>query len=81
MGKSEKRTEWIYKMGDEVIKRNQHESDFRVIIQDDLSQQKHISNSFGNTYRMLKNVRTAFNYMDKDMMQKILTTMIRPKLE
>ncbi len=30
---------------------------------------------------MLRNVRTAFTYMDKDMMRKILTTMIRPKLE
>ncbi len=30
---------------------------------------------------MVRNIGTAFNFMDKDMMRKIITTMIRPKLE
>ncbi len=79
MWNSERRPEWIYKMREEVIKRNEHERDMGVIIQYNLSPEKHI-NIFGDAYRMLRNVRTAFTYMDKDMMWKISTT-IRPKLE
>ncbi|MPC29824.1 hypothetical protein E2C01_023075 [Portunus trituberculatus] len=30
---------------------------------------------------MLTNIRVAFQFMDKDMMKKIITSMIRPKLE
>ena len=30
---------------------------------------------------MLTNIRVAFHYIDKDMMKKIITTMIRPKFE
>ena len=30
---------------------------------------------------MLTEIRVAFHYMDRDMMRKILTTMICPKLE
>ena len=30
---------------------------------------------------MLKNIRVAFHFLDKDMMRKITTSMIRPKLK
>ena len=30
---------------------------------------------------ILRNIRMAFHFLDKDMMRKIITTMIRPKLE
>ena len=40
-----------------------------------------VSGIFGSTYRMLSNIRVAFCYMDKDMMRKILTTMVCPRLE
>ena len=30
---------------------------------------------------MLRNTRTAFHFLDKDMMRKKIITMIRPKLE
>ena len=30
---------------------------------------------------MLANIRVAFHYMEKDMMKKILTSMIHPRLE
>ncbi len=46
-----------------------------------MSTEKHINSFFGDAYRMLRNMRTAFNYMNKDMMQKILTAMIRLKLK
>ena len=30
---------------------------------------------------MLRNIRMTFHFLNKDMMRKIITTMIRPKLE
>lgn len=30
---------------------------------------------------MVRNIRSALHYMDKDMMRKLIATMIRPKLE
>ncbi len=51
-----------------------------VKMQDTLSE-KHIYKLFWETYKMLQNIKRSFNYMDKEMMRKIITTMIRPKLE
>ncbi len=51
------------------------------MVQDGLSTEKHINTIFGNAYGMLRNIRMTFHFLDKDMMKKILTTMIRPKLE
>ncbi len=52
-----------------------------VVLQDNLSPEKHINKIFGDTYKMLRNIRVAFHFLDKDMMEKMITTMIRPKLE
>ena len=52
-----------------------------MVIQDNLSLEKHINRIFGDTFRMLRNMQMAFNFLDKDMMRKIIITMIRPKLE
>ena len=52
-----------------------------MVIQDTLSPERHINKLFGSTYRMLTNIRVVFHYMDKDMMRRILTSMVRPKLE
>ena len=49
-----------------------------MIIQDNLSPEKH--RIFGDTFRMLKNIWMVFHLIDKKM-RKIITTMIRPKLE
>ena len=68
-------------MGEKVIMKSREEKDLGVIIQDTLTPERHISEIFGSTYRMLMNIRVAFHYMDKAMMKKIITTMIRPKLE
>ena len=81
LGKSKRRPEWEYKMGEEVIMKSRKEKDLGVVIQDTLTPEQHISEIFGKTYRMLTNVKVAFHYMDKDMMKKIIVTMIRPRLE
>ena len=80
-GKSKKRPSWTYKMGAETILRSKEEKDLGVMIQDTLSPEKHINGLFGSTYNLLTNIRVAFNYMDKEMMKKIITSMVRPKLE
>ncbi len=49
-------------------------------MQDTLSPEVHISKLFEETYKMLLNKKTSFNFMDKEM-RKIITAMIRPKLE
>ena len=32
-------------------------------------------------YNLLRNIKVAFNYIDEDMIKKIITTLIRPRLE
>lgn len=43
--------------------------------------QSHINRIFRDTYNLVRNIGVAFSYMDKDMMRRLITTMIRPKLE
>ena len=81
MGTSGKRPTWTYKMGNDKISRVNEEKDIGILIQDNLSPEKHIDKIFGDTYRMLRNIRVAFYFLDKEMMRKIIMTMIRPKLE
>ncbi len=81
MGRSSRRITWNYKMGEEVITKKKEEKDLGVIIQDDLSPEKHINGLFGATYNFLSNIRVAFHHMDKEMMKKIMTAMVRPRLE
>ena len=52
-----------------------------MVIQDCLSPEKHIDEIFSDTLWMLRNMRMAFHFLDKDVMRKILTTMITPKVE
>ena len=81
IGRSKKRPTWNYTMGDKVMEKRKEEKDLGVIIQDTLSPTRHIDEKYASTSRMLTNIRVAFRYMDKDMMKKILITMVRPKLE
>ena len=52
-----------------------------VVIQDNISPEKYINLIFGKTFRMLRNIRIAFHFLDNGVMRKIITTMIRPKLK
>ena len=81
MGKSAMRPSWTYNLGENMISIAKEEKDLVVLIQDNLSPEKHINRIFGDTFRMLRNIRMAFHFLDKDMMRTIITTMIRPKLE
>ena len=71
-----------YKRGRKEILKTKEEKDLGVVIQDTLSRERHATNQiFGSTYRTLTNIRVAFHYMDKDMMKKTLTSMIRARVE
>ena len=67
--------------GKNIISIANEEKDLGVVIQDNLSPEKHINRIFGDTFMMLRNIRMAFHFLDKYLMRKIITTMIRPKLE
>ena len=64
MGKSKYRPCKTYKMGEKIIKEVTEEKDLGVIIQNDLSPEKHVNKIFGKTYKMLQNIGLAFYYLD-----------------
>ena len=71
-------------MGVQNVKRAYNEEGRKglgVIIQDILTLERYINVLFTSTYGALINIRVAFNYMNMRLMKKIITTMIRPKLE
>ncbi len=65
----------------EILKKVHHERDLGVVMSDDNQPESHINQICRDTYNLVRNIRVAFTYMDKDMMRKLITTMIRPKLE
>ena len=81
MGKSKYRPYKEYKLGRETITEVNEEKDLGVIIQSNLSPEKHINKIFGKTYNTFQNIRLAFSYLDENMIKKIMTTLIRPQLE
>ncbi len=50
------------------------------MMQDILSPERHINRIFGSTCILLTKINVAFNYLDKEIMKKIITS-ICPKLE
>ena len=71
MGKSAMRPSWTYKLGENIISIAKEYKDLGVVIQDNLSSEKHIDRIFGDTFRMLRKIRITF-HLDKDMMRKII---------
>ena len=69
------RPSWIYKSRRNIISIEKEEEDFGVVIQDNLSPEKHIGKIFGDAFMM------AFHFLDKYLMRKVMRTMIRPILE
>ena len=81
MGNNAMRPSWMYKLEENIISIAKEEKDLGVVIQDNLSPDKHINKILGETFRLLRNIRMAFHFLDKDIMRKNITTMTRPKLE
>ena len=64
MGKSTMRPSWTYKLGENIISIEKEKKDLGVVIQDNLSPEKHIKKIFGATFMMLRNIRMAFHFLD-----------------
>lgn len=80
-GRSKERPVYKYKMGNEELKIKTEEKDLGVIVTDRLSPQVHIKKIAGETYHLVRRIRTAFRYLDEDMIKQLMVTMIRPRLE
>ena len=52
-----------------------------MIISEDMTPDKHINKIVGETYNLLRTIKVTFDYLDEEMMKKILITLIRPRLE
>ena len=74
MEKSAIRPLWTYKLGENIISIAKEEKDLGEVIQDNLSPEKNIDKIFGGTFKMLRNIRIVFHFLDN-------TSMIRPKQE
>ncbi len=57
------------------------EKDLGVIVQNNLSPEKHINKIFGKTYNMFQNIGFLFHYLYEGMMKKILSTRVGPQLK
>ena len=60
------RPSWTYKLWKSIISIATEENILGVIIQDNLSPEKHIDKIFGDTFIMLRNIWMAFHFLDKD---------------
>ena len=63
------RPSWTCKLWENIISIAKREKDLEVVIQDNLSPNKHINRIFGDAFMMLRNIRMAFHFLDKDMMK------------
>ena len=68
-------------MGNDIINEIEYEKDLGVMITNKLDPEKHINNITKNTLAQISNMKRAFKYIDENMIRKIITTFIRPKLE
>ncbi len=62
------------------LKKNE-EKDLRVTVTNKLTFDKYINPITGETYNLLRNIKTTFTYLDEEMVKKLITSIIRPRLE
>ncbi|MPC84487.1 hypothetical protein E2C01_079226 [Portunus trituberculatus] len=73
--KSKRRPVWNYLMREEQIMKTKEEKDPGVVMQENLNPEKHITKIFRYT-----NIKVALQYLDKDILKKIIMSMIGPML-
>ena len=81
MGISQRRPRYEYKLGNEKLNKAVQEKDLGIVIQDNLSPESHVNKLVRESLSLLANIRMTFTYLDENIMKKIITTIIRPKLE
>ena len=52
-----------------------------VTFLDNLSPQNHINKITGETYNLLRKMRMAVTYLDRDRIRKLIALLLRPRLE
>ena len=57
-------------MEQDIISIEKEQKDLGIVIKNNLLPEKHIDEIFGDTFMMLRNIRIAFNFLDKDKMKK-----------
>ena len=80
-GVGKRRPHWEYRLGNSIVERSEKEKDLGIIVKGDLSSGDHINKIVGETYGLLNKIKIAFNYMDEEMLTKIIKSMVRPRLE
>ncbi|XP_045111446.1 uncharacterized protein LOC123504743 [Portunus trituberculatus] len=80
-GKSSMRSVYRYKMGDEELEIKTEERDLGITVTEGFSSEVHVKRKSGEAYNLVRNIRTAFCYIDEEMIKKLIVTMIRPRLE
>ena len=80
-GKSKRRVHWDYMMEGVKLGKLSEEVDLGVTITQGLTPDRHINKITGKATNLLRRIKMAFTYLDKDMIKKMFVTMIRPTLE
>ena len=62
-------------------KQDKVKKDLGVRITDNLSSEKHINKITGDIHQLLRNTKIVFKYLNEEMIRKLITSLIRPKLE
>ena len=57
------------------------EVDLGVTVTESLTPDRHINKITGEAMNLLRRVKMAFSYLDTEMMKKLISSMIRPRLE
>ena len=81
MGSNRMKQRGKYSNGNECISKTNVAKNLGVWITNKLSPDKHINRITGDTYQQLRNIRIAFKYLDEEMINKLIMSLIRQKLE
>ncbi len=81
IGTSKKRPHWEYKLGEVIVNKSNKEKDLGVTVRADLSPESHINKIVRESYNLLNKIRIAFNFMNEELLVRVLTSMVRPRLE
>ena len=80
-GRSKNRIHGQYKMNNVQLDKSGEEIDLGVTITENLTPDRHINKITGEVTNLLRRIKMAFSYIDGDMMRKLITSMVRPRLE
>lgn len=80
-GKSKRRVHWDYTMMGAKLEKSSEEVDLGVTVTESLTPERHINKATAKAANLLRRIKMSFIYLDKEMMRKIIVTMIRPVLE